>query len=283
VELTLRRAGTKGSWQVKLELQSFQPETVLGVARAEDNSWDYILDREHKIAHVRIAWVGNDTAGVLAQVLNRLQEAGMRGLILDVRWCPGGYLLESASSAALFLDEGTLATVSMRDETGAKREITYTCSDYHHGLCLQVPVVVLVNGQTSGGAELIAAALQDHKRARVVGQRTLGKASVQSPVAIGVPTAGMKLTSGSFARPSGKNLHRDPDSGPGADWGVRPDPGLEFRVSAELGQQLREEWLQQTLRPGLSNERLPLDNPAKDPQAQAALHALRQEIDKGEH
>jgi carboxyl-terminal processing protease len=85
---------------------------------------------------------------------------------------------------------------------------------------------------------------------------------------------GLKLTSGTFERPSGKNLHRFPDSKPADDWGVRPDADGECRVSPELGRRLREWWGRQSLRPGASNERLPLDDPSADPQRQAAVEAV---------
>src|SRR5947208_12826424 len=85
-----------------------------------------------------------------------------------------------------------------------------------------LPMVVLVNGETSGGGELIAAALQDHDRAVVAGQRTVGKGSYQISLArdYGFP---FKLTKGTFVRPSGKNFQRYPDSQPDDYWGVRPD------------------------------------------------------------
>jgi len=138
-----------------------------------------------------------------------------------------------------------------------------------------LPVVVLINGQSSGGAELIAATLQDQRRAKVAGQRSLGKASVQkSDIVIPNANAGIKLTTGTFFRSTGKNLHRFPDSKPTDDWGVRPDAGLEFRISPDLNRQLRDWWTLQTLRPGGCNDALPLDDPANDPQRHAALQFL---------
>jgi carboxyl-terminal processing protease len=116
--------------------------------------------------------------------------------------------------------------------------------------------------------------LQDHRRAVVVGQRSLGKGSVQTRLYLGLADVGLKLTTATFLRPGGKNLHRFPDSKPCDDWGVLPDAGREFRVSPDLSRALRRWWQQQTLRPGDSNERLPLDDPAADPQQQAALQAL---------
>src|SRR5262249_42546930 len=122
------------------------------------------------------------------------------------------------------------------------------------------------------------AALQDNNRAVVAGQRTLGKASVQSMMALPAGGMGFKLTTGTFQRPNGKNLHRFPDSKPSDDWGVIPDSKYEFRVSADLSRKLQEWWLLQTLRPGSSNEALPLDDPVADPQQQAALKMLRERV-----
>jgi carboxyl-terminal processing protease len=269
IELTVLRPGTREPRRAVLERQEWRQETVLGVARRRDNSWDYMVDRERGLAQLRLAALGNGTALQLRQTVTALQGEGLRGLILDLRWCPGGYLREAVNVASLFLGDGNVTTV--RSRGGKDTDYPSTAENKF----LDFPVVVLVNGETSGGAELIAAALQDHKRAAIVGQRTLGKASIQTMVALGVPNAGLKLTSGVFLRPSGKNLNRGPDSKPGDDWGVRPDPRLEVRVSPELGRQLRDWWAEQTLRPGGATEALPLDDPGADPQRVAAVEALR--------
>jgi carboxyl-terminal processing protease len=271
VTLGVRRAGVKERWQVTLERQSFKPETVLGTIRQDDNSWDYFLDRQRKLAHVRIEAIGSGTADELEGVLEKLRAHEVRGLILDLRWCPGGYLKEAVGVASLFLAEGVIAQVKNR----AGQPVPYGSSPDRKVKLLEVPLVVLVNGETSGGAELIAAALQDHRRAPIAGQRTLGKASVQTSLDLGVPGMGMKLTTGTFVRPSEKNLHRFPESSLRDDWGVRPEPKLEYRLSPDLSRQLRDWWQQQSLRPGSARERLPLDDPQADPQRQAALQALR--------
>jgi carboxyl-terminal processing protease len=260
------RPGTKGARQVTLEAENFRPETVLGVVRRADNTWEYLADRENRIAHVRIAALNHGTAEDFLQVLTALQAEGLRGLILDLRWCPGGFLDQAVEVARLLLGQGIIAIFQSRED----RKTARGGRDQFTGF----PVVVLVNGETSGGAELVAAALQDNRRAVVAGQRTLGKASVQTLVALPVSDAYLKLTTGTFFRPSGKNLHRFPESRPTEDWGVRPEPELEFRVSPELGRHLRESWLLQTLRPGASNEALPLDDPEGDPQRQATLQEL---------
>jgi carboxyl-terminal processing protease len=272
VELTVERAGSKIIWKVRLTPAIFRPETVWGVTRKPDNSWDFILDQSKQIAFLRVGSMGEGTAEELQETLAELQAQGIRGLILDLRWNPGGFFNEAVAAARLFMGEELIARIKTRNGTDreypGKRDVNF----------LNFPMVVLVNGETSGGAELIAAALQDNQRALVAGQRTLGKASVQSTKALRVPNLGLKLTSGTFVRPSGKNLNRFPDSRRTDDWGVLPNPKLEFRISVDAARQLREWYLWQTLRPGGSIEALPLDDPVADPQRYAAWMALTEKI-----
>ena len=274
LRIEYRRPGADQPTTVNLERICFKAETVLGVSRNDDNSWNYWLDPKQRIAHLRLATVARGTSQELSDVLGKLRRDGMRGLILDLRWCPIGILDEAVDCTRLFIDAGVISTIKTRTQP----PVVYR--NEQPGKFRDVPMVVLVNGDTMGVGELIAAALQDHKRARVVGQRTFGKSTVQTGLHLGLPEMGMKLTTGTFERPSGKNLHRYPDSRPGDDWGVRPDVGLEFRVSADLNRQLRDWWQEMTLRPGSSVERLALDEPGVDAPQQAALQAVRSVIEK---
>jgi carboxyl-terminal processing protease len=271
--LAVVRPGSEDARKITLSPEDFLPESVFGVIRQEDNSWDFMLDREHQIAQVRIGSLAQGTSEELQQVLTDLKAKGVRGLILDLRWCPGGFLTEAVASARLFLDEVPIAKTKMRngkDESYmGKRDVNF----------LDFPIIVLVNSDTMGGAELIAAALQDNKRGLVAGQRTFGKGSVQIIKTIEPNKTALKLSTGTLLRPSGKNLHRFPELKPTDDWGVLPDNKLAFRISPDLSKQLREWWLWQTLRPGSSREVLPLDDPTADPQRQAALQAILKMLD----
>jgi carboxyl-terminal processing protease len=278
--LTVRSGGAREDRKVTLQPESFQPETVQGVVRTQDNGWDFWLERKKRIAQVRIIFLAKEglTAAELARVLTRLENDGLAGLILDLRWCPGGYLASATATAELFIKDGKIATTEMRGEE--RRE--YTAEGSPFPKFLRFPMVVLVNGETTGGGELIAAALQDHMRAAVAGQRTRGKGTIQQPEYVTLFGEGgridgqlqLKLTRGTFRRPNGRGLTRFADSKPSDDWGVRPDPGLEFHVSTDLTRQLKEWWGQQSARPAASSQALPLDDPEQDPQRQAALKAL---------
>jgi carboxyl-terminal processing protease len=266
VNLTYRRGDDGTDRTAVLIRECYRPESVQGVRRRDDNRWDYVLDAKARIAHVRVGGLSRGTSDELREVLTALREEKVKGIILDLRWSPGGYLNEAVEIADLFLGEALVATVKSR----GKEDISYRSTS--EGKFRDFTVVVLVNADTSGGAELIAAALQDHHRALVVGQRTLGKASVQTTPR-GLEGIGFKLTSGTLVRPSGKNLHRFPEDSTSAVWGVVPDE--DARLSLELGRRLKGWWQAYSLRPASSNERLALDDPRADPQQQAALGVLR--------
>jgi carboxyl-terminal processing protease len=288
VQITWLRPGDQVARHVTIKPGFFEPENILGVRRKMDNSWDYFLDPMNRIAHIRLGFLDHGIEDKLARVLADLQAAKARGLILDLRWCPGGYLKEARLIADMLMDESAPnASVQYRESFENRGMNNF--QRWRGDRFTDLPIVVLVNGETSGGGELVAAVLQDNHRALIAGQRTRGKASVQTEVELPnflpqglkeraeVPhlVAGLKLTSGLLIRPSGKNLNRFPDSKVTDDWGVRPDPKVEMPVSAELGRQLQEWWHLLSLRPGSSSESLPLDDPIADPQRQSALQALR--------
>ncbi len=278
VKLTLRRPGRAEPLEVEVVPAQFTPENVFGVQRRADQTWNYLLDPRHKIGYVRLGFIDETSVGEMEAALNELRNAGMRGLVLDLRGCPGGYVDPAVLICGFFIRTGTVAVVQSKDE-GEKR---HTTGD--KPVVIGIPIVVLVNGDTMGGGEMIAAALQDHKIAVVVGQRTFGKGSVQNTPTIPVFGSGLttpagitfKLTTGMFTRPSGKSLHRFPDSKPEDDWGVRPD--VPMPITPELTRQLKD-WMQmQTLRPGASRELLPLDDPENDPLRQMALRELLKRV-----
>jgi carboxyl-terminal processing protease len=277
--LEVERPGERFPLRLPLERTDFAPESLFGVVRTPDNSWDYWLDRERRIAYVRLGPIENDSGDRLSEILHDLGD--VRGLVFDLRWCPGGYVDPAVQIASTFLGTGLIAKMRYRNAehgtTGELRAdgglIRYKAGDY--------PVLVLVNGETTGGGELIAAALKDNGRAKIAGTRTFGKASIQWTMSIqGLPGYTFKLSGGMYTRPNGKNLQRFPDSKPTDDWGMRPDPGYELPTSADLARKLKELHQLYALRPGGSREAMDLDDPAADPQRLRALKLMRGMLEK---
>jgi C-terminal peptidase prc len=281
LRVTLVRPGRKKVRKITLKAQEFKAETVFGVERDRDNAWRYFLDRKQKIAYIRLDALKHGTAVDLQQVLAGLQKEGLRGLLLDLRWCPGGLLDEAVDVAALFVGDRNIATIAYRDgrkQTCKRRQVG---AGGVTGTFADIPLLVLVNGETRGGGELIAAAIQDYKRGAIAGQRTLGKGSVQNALRSAhgdfhypFPNVTVRLSVGVFTRSSGKNLQRFATSKDRDEWGVRPDARLEFAVSRELSRKLGEWWLLHSIRPGTSDESLLIDDPDNDAQREFAFKAL---------
>ncbi|MBN2580699.1 MAG: S41 family peptidase [Pirellulales bacterium] len=217
---------------VTLKRELIHVETVLGNRRDKDGRWDYFLDPDRKIGYVRVTVFGRDTAESLRQVLGKLQAEKMRGLILDLRFNPGGLLGEAVDVSDLFIGQGRIVSTKGRNSPEQIWEA------HQPGTFLGFPIAVLVNRFSASASEIVAACLQDHRRAAIVGQRTWGKGSVQSILELENGKSALKLTTASYFRSSGKNIHRFPDAKETDQWGVLPDPDwevkLDERETAEL-------------------------------------------------
>ncbi|MFI4874819.1 MAG: S41 family peptidase [Blastopirellula sp. JB062] len=210
---------------VELERQMIQLQTVLGDQRLENNDWDYIYDHENKIAYVRITIFSRNTAEEFAAVLQQLKKAEIRGLIVDLRSNPGGLLSAAIEIADRFINEGKIVSVQGRNTP--KRE----WSAVPDTTLVDVPVAVLVDHFSASASEIVSACLQDHDRAAVIGQRTWGKGSVQNVINLEDGKSAMKLTTASYHRPSGKNIHRLADAKESDEWGVSPSPDMEVKMT----------------------------------------------------
>ena len=124
----------------------------------------------------------------------------------------------------MFLDKGEIVSTKGRN-TAARR---YDAQK--DGLYEDLPMVVLVNQNSASASEIVSAALQDHKRAVVVGQRSYGKGSVQNIIDLDGGNSVLKLTVASYYRPSGENIHRFKNAKTTDKWGVSPDPGAEVKL-----------------------------------------------------
>jgi carboxyl-terminal processing protease len=269
VKLRLLRPERADPFDVTIVPAVFRAESIFGAQRRLDGSWNYMLDSTERIGYIRIGLIHLHSHSEFADAIKSLRSMTLGGLVLDLRWCPGGYLKPSATIARQLLGPERAVIASQRDKNGQVSRVPANPVEMD---ATDFPIVVLVNGATSGGGELIAAALQDHGRAAVAGQRTSGKSSVQEPLdQFGIP---LKITTSLLLRPK----NREPDAAPAKlaeEWTVRPDPGREILGSAELSRQLKTWWMLHTLRPVGSTQALPIDDPENDPQRQAAVQMLR--------
>ncbi|UCD76876.1 MAG: S41 family peptidase [Phycisphaerales bacterium] len=198
-------------------------QTVKGLRRRGEE-WDHCVDADLGLFYVRITQFNDSTVGELRSALNRLQGQNMNGLVLDLRDNPGGGLLTAVAVSDLFLSEGDV--VSVKSRTGNGRTFGATAE----GTLPEFPMVVLINGASASASEIVAGALQENHRAKVLGTRSFGKGSVQEVRELEHKRGTLKFTTAHYYLPGGRNINRKPDSGV---WGVDPDPGFVKAISDE--------------------------------------------------
>ena len=229
VTLEILHEGDTQLHKYRLVRAEIKVESVLGDSRHADDTWDYFLSGQDRIGYLRISSFGDRTVDEVKAALEQLSQKGMRGLILDLRENPGGLLNAAASVAGLFLNQGDLIVATRgRDRISQDERFAETPGPYRN-----LPLVVIVNSNSASAAEIVAAALQDHHRAIVVGERSYGKGTVQNVIPIEGGRSVLKLTTATYWRPSGKNIHRLESSKRTDEWGVKPDSGCEVPLSKE--------------------------------------------------
>ena len=193
----------------------------------------------------------------------------MKGLVIDVRFNPGGYLQTAVEIADLFLEEGIIVSTEGRNS----RPITRTAKK--SGTFMGFPIAVLSNRFSASASEILAAALQDHKRATVVGERSWGKGSVQNTLDVEDGKSKLKLTTASYYRPSKEKIHRFPGETEADKWGVMPNDGMKVEFTMD---QMRAMNFDRQKRDAVSKEQIP--STFDDLQLKKALEVLDQEIAK---
>ncbi len=138
---------------------------------------------------------------------------------------PGGLLTAAVEISDMFLDKGEIVSTRGRN-TPARKYIAEK-----NGFFEELPMAVLINQNSASASEIVSAALQDHKRAIIVGQRSYGKGSVQNIIDLDGGKSVLKLTVASYYRPSGENIHRFKNAKTTDKWGVSPDPGCEVKLA----------------------------------------------------
>jgi carboxyl-terminal processing protease len=205
VTLTIERPSTGATKDYTLQRAVIEMEMVKDI----NGQRVFPLD-QNKIGYIRLTQFGDNTADDLEAALDKLKRQGMKGLILDLRWNPGGLLEQAVAVCQKFLPRGQLiVTTEGRDP--AQNSI-YRAGGHGDELG-GMPVVVLVNLGSASAAEIVTGCLQDLHRAVILGEKTFGKGSVQTIFPLDDGSA-LKLTVAKYYTPSHKVIH---------EHGITPD------------------------------------------------------------
>ncbi len=198
--------------------------TIKGYERNQDGSWDWYVCDNPKIAYVRITQFTPTTFTNVRDTLGDLLKKGMAGLILDLRWNPGGQLDQAVDVVDLFVSEGTIVSTKGRNRP---EDIKIA---HAPGTLPWFPMIVLVNEHSASAAEIVAGSLMDNKRAAVLGERSYGKGSVQEVIKLEGDNGELKLTVAYYYLPSGRLVHHKKGA---TTWGVEPQISVPMDEATE--------------------------------------------------
>ncbi|MFT3685089.1 MAG: S41 family peptidase [Phycisphaerales bacterium] len=227
VKLTVDRKGTDVEFD--LARDSIPIRTAKGWKRTgeSDTDWDYMVDRSAGIGYVRLSGFNDNTTDELHSAIRSMQTTtnGLNGIVLDLRFNPGGLLNQAVSVANTFINDGVV--VYTEGAGGAPGEKHYANKDDQ--LIKGVPVIVLVNDGSASASEIVSGAIQCYAKrgelnALILGHRSFGKGSVQNVIGLSSTTM-MKLTRQYYHLPDGRVLHKKAGA---KDWGVSPDLAVEM-------------------------------------------------------
>ncbi len=212
IRLKIVRKGSDNPIEVTLVRDNIRVRSVRARVEADD------------IAYIRITTFNEQTTeGLKKEVANLSGQIGdkLKGFIIDLRNNPGGLLEEAVTVSDSFLERGEIVSTRGRNAEETQRFSARADGDLSKGK----PVIVLINGGSASASEIVAGALQDHKRATLVGTRSFGKGSVQTIIPLGSGNGALRLTTARYYTPSGKSIQAK---------GIVPDIEVVQDVPEEL-------------------------------------------------
>jgi carboxyl-terminal processing protease len=217
IVLTIQRKGSDKPFDVKL-------------VRAEITVQSVRSREEGQIGYIRITAFNEQTFDGLKAAMDKIQadigKDKLKGYVIDLRNNPGGLLDQAIAVSDAFLDRGEV--VSTR---GRHPDETQRYSAHSGDLASGKPVILLINGGSASASEIVAGALQDHRRATVIGTRSFGKGSVQTIIPLGANGA-LRLTTARYYTPSGRSIQAK---------GIDPDIEVVQELPADLAAQVNDE------------------------------------------
>lgn len=184
-----------------------------------------------KIGYIKTIEFTGHVVEDFSRAVADLKKQGMEGLIIDLRYDPGGLLSASVDISKLFLDGNKMIVYTKGRKPENYQEFRAGAQAPYSDL----PLVILVNRFSASASEIVSGAMQDNRRAVIIGERTFGKASVQSMIPLSDKSA-LRLTIARYYTPLGRSIHRDEKKGTG---GITPD--IEVKVTADAEKKLLQQ------------------------------------------
>jgi carboxyl-terminal processing protease len=219
IKLTIARKGVDKPIVLTIVRDIIRVKSVRSHAEGDD------------VGYIRITQFNEQTADGLKQAINDLDSQlgadKIKGFVVDLRNNPGGLLDQAISVSDTFLDKGEIVSTRGRNPEETQR-FNARPGDMTHGK----PVIVLINGGSASASEIVAGALQDHKRATLIGTRSFGKGSVQTIIPLGAGNGALRLTTARYYTPSGRSIQAQ---------GIKPDIEVLQDVPASLKDEVESE------------------------------------------
>ena len=239
IALTIVREKEEKPLRISLKRDIIQVKSVK--SRSLDKGYGYVRITQFQ------SHTGEDMVSAIEALIKENKE-NLYGMVLDLRNNPGGVLNAAVSVSDAFLEKGMIVYTEGRIED-SKLQFKATPRDVLSG----APMVVLINGGSASASEIVAGALQDHKRAVIMGTQSFGKGSVQTILPLPSGTSAIKLTTARYYTPSGRSIQAD---------GIKPDIVLELLKGADAEPASLSSIKEADLSGHLKNSQLDKDKPA---------------------
>lgn len=205
-------------------------DVTLTISRGDEEPFDVEITREdievpyvetemktEEIGYISLAQFIEEVGTKVETAVADLKEQGAEGIILDLRNNPGGLLNEAVDVSSVFIDQGVIVSVKQKDETERILEVNQKIKAE-----TEIPLIVLINKGSASGSEIVAGAIKDYDRGKLIGTTTFGKGVVQSVVPLKDGSA-VSLTTARYYTPDGNYIHEK---------GIEPDTKIELDIEA---------------------------------------------------
>lgn len=229
VSITIGRGEPEELIDLEVVRAEIHTPSVKGDVLGTDGTWDFRLSTHPRIGYIRVTQFVNHTVEEMEEAIKKV-DGNVDSIIIDLRGNLGGLLDAAIKISDMFLPSDKLI-VETRGRNSQIKQQEY--SRTKPLVSNNIPIVILINGESASASEIVSACLQDHQRCVVAGQRSYGKGTVQEVIPLERGRAKMHLTTATYWRPSGRNIHRLPGLTDEDQWGVVPNDGMDVELDPQ--------------------------------------------------